>query len=90
MDHLDVPWVGFILGVIRMDLTFAPFPSHLLPRPWTLDPVGSFIGFYSHNCGLKCPRDPLRRVSLFYGLGLVPQSVVVSSPSFLESLVSWL
>ena len=90
VDHLDAPWANFVLRDMRMDLTFLPFPSRLLRRPWTSILVGSFLG-------LGLFPQPRVRVSLgsypkgfAFGLGLVPQSVVASSPSSLGSLASWL
>ena len=82
VDHLDVPWVNFVLGGIRMDLTFPLFPNKLLCQSWTLIPVGSFLGlgiFPKPWVGVSLGFSPN---GLAFGLGIVPQSWVRMSLGF--------
>ena len=89
VNHLDVPWVNFVLGGKRLDLTFPPFPSWLLHWPWTLILVGFFLGlglFPQPQVGVSLGSS---MKGFTFGLGLVPQPIVASSPSSLGSLISW-
>ena len=90
VDYLDVPWVGFVLGSMRIDLTFSPFLSWLLCWPWILIPVGYFLGlvlFPQLQVGVP-PGFFLKGFA--FGLGLVPQSVITSARSFVDYLdVPW-
>ena len=104
VDHLDALWVSFVLGGMRVDLTFPIFPSWLLCRPCTSIPAGFFLGLglfpqpYARAGSFSVlAMFPQPRVGVFpgsslkgftFGRVLVPQPIAAPSPSSPRSLVS--
>ena len=47
MNHRDTPWVGFVLGGMRVDLTFLPLSKSITVPTLDFDPTGILLGVRS-------------------------------------------